>query len=115
NPKLDRTKAGTLVAGQSVLVPTAAVLRAAVSLPEPSIERYPRSTGRDGTHIVRSGETLGGIARRYGTTTRRLMELNALRRELIFPGQSLVVPGKPAAHKAALKAPQAKPRTPSDQ
>ena len=39
-------------------------------------------------HVVRSGETLGGIALKYHTTTATLMRSNGLRRPLIFPGQS---------------------------
>jgi membrane-bound lytic murein transglycosylase D len=97
NPKLEHTKSGRLVPGQAVIVPSAAVANAAVNVPDPAIERFPSSAGKAGaTHVVRSGETLGGIAKRYGMTTKRLMELNGLRRELIFPGQSLIVSSKPA-------------------
>jgi LysM repeat protein len=42
---------------------------------------------------VKSGETLGAIAKKYHTTTAALMRANGLRRALIFPGQSLVVRG----------------------
>jgi membrane-bound lytic murein transglycosylase D len=92
NPSLKRLKSGNLVPGQRVLVPTAAVTSAAVSVPDPAIERYPSSRSRTArTHVVRSGETLGGIAKKYHTTTAALMKTNRLRRPLIFPGQSLVV------------------------
>jgi LysM repeat protein len=43
---------------------------------------------------VREGESLGGIAQRYGTTTSALMRLNRLKRPVIFPGQTLVVSGR---------------------
>ena len=45
-------------------------------------------------HRVRRGETLSGVASRYGTSVRALMELNGLRNaHRIWPGQQLRVPG----------------------
>lgn len=90
NPKLKKLKSGNLVVGQKVVVPTPAVAAAAVSVPDPSIERYSRSRGST-THVVKSGETLSGIAKRYHTTTSSLMKTNHLKKALIFPGQSLVI------------------------
>ncbi len=90
NPKLRVLKSGNLAAGQSVVVPTLAVATAAASVPDPSIERYSSSHAAT-THIVKSGETLSGIAKKYHTTTASLMKANGLRRALIFSGQSLVV------------------------
>jgi membrane-bound lytic murein transglycosylase D len=118
NPKLRKLKSGKLVVGQTVFVPTSAVSAAAISVPDPEIERYGPSTSRSATmHVVKSGETLGGIAKRYGTTTKSLLTLNGLKKPLIFPGQSLVVKGtarKPAATKkasvATKKSSAAKPR-----
>lgn len=95
NPKLKRLKSGNLAPGQTVLVPIPAVAVAATSAPDPSIERYPNSRAKF-THVVKSGETLGGIAKRYHTTTAALMKANGLRRALILPGQSLVVRAAPA-------------------
>jgi len=42
-------------------------------------------------HVVRSGEVLGSIARRYGTTVGEIQRLNNLRGTLIRPGQRLIV------------------------
>lgn len=95
NPKLKRLKSGNLAAGQTVLVPIPAVAAAATPAPDPSIERYSSSRAKF-THVVKSGETLGGIAKRYHTTTAALMKANGLRRALILPGQSLVVRSAPA-------------------
>jgi len=89
NPTLKRLKSGNLAPGQTVLVPTAAVVAASTAVPDPSIERY--GSSRSTMHVVKSGETLGAIAKRYHTTTASLMRANGLRRPLIFPGQSLVV------------------------
>ena len=80
-----------IAAGTAVLVPTAAVASAALNVPDPAIERYGTGTR---THVVRSGENLSVIARRYGTTPAAIMRLNRLKRDLIFPGQQLSVPGR---------------------
>ncbi|HEY5219127.1 MAG TPA: transglycosylase SLT domain-containing protein [Gemmatimonadaceae bacterium] len=90
NPKVRRYKSGRLVPGQDVLVPTPAVMAAARSVPNPSIEIYGVVNGR---HIVRKGETLGGLALKYHTTVKHLMELNDMRHDVILIGESLVVSG----------------------
>jgi LysM repeat protein len=115
NPKLKRLRSGRLVAGQQILVPSAAVAAAARFVPDPSIERY-RSSRRTALHVVRSGETLSGIAKQYGTTTAVLMRANGLRRALIFPGQSLVVTsakGRRSAPRRMISAKKRKRETPT--
>ncbi len=42
-------------------------------------------------HVVRSGEVLGTIARKHGTTVREIQQLNNLRGTMIRQGQRLVV------------------------
>ncbi|HPR58210.1 MAG TPA: LysM peptidoglycan-binding domain-containing protein [Bacteroidales bacterium] len=42
-------------------------------------------------HIVKKGETLGGIAHRYNTSVSRIQSWNNLRTTMIHPGQKLVV------------------------
>jgi D-alanyl-D-alanine endopeptidase (penicillin-binding protein 7) len=50
------------------------------------------------THVVRRGETLSGIARRYGTTVSALKRSNGLRTSAIQAGRRLVVyTARPAA------------------
>jgi len=44
-------------------------------------------------HVVRSGDSLWIIAKRYGTTTRRIQELNNLRTTTLQAGQRLKIPG----------------------
>jgi membrane-bound lytic murein transglycosylase D len=90
NPAAKRLDNGTLAPGQHILVPTAGVLGAASPVPDPSIERYGSST--PGTHVVLKGETLGLIAKHNGVTVAALMRANALKRDLIFPGQILLLP-----------------------
>ena len=64
------------------------------NVPDPGIEKYgttvATSTSR-GVHVVRRGETIGGIARRYGITESRLRSLNRIRGDRILAGQTLVV------------------------
>jgi membrane-bound lytic murein transglycosylase D len=92
NPKLKASKSGKLPVGRVVLLPSPAVVAAAYDIPDPAIERYGSSRGR--THIVRKGESLGLIAKRYRTSVKTLMRLNGLRKSMIFPGQVLVVRGR---------------------
>ncbi|MCZ7570294.1 MAG: LysM peptidoglycan-binding domain-containing protein [Ardenticatenaceae bacterium] len=44
-------------------------------------------------YIVRRGDTLYGIARRFGTTVEAIMAANGLRSTTIYIGQSLFIPG----------------------
>ena len=49
-------------------------------------------------HVVRRGETLSGIARRYGVTVSQIAKLNNIKpNSLIRVGQRLVIAGKPNA------------------
>ncbi|HEX7937840.1 MAG TPA: transglycosylase SLT domain-containing protein [Gemmatimonadaceae bacterium] len=102
-------KTGLLAKGIQVLIPTPAVLAAALSVPDPSIERY--GSGNR-THVVKRGENLSVIAKRYGTTPAAIMRLNSLKKPLIFPGQELLVrataaakSGSKSSGKSAAKAP----------
>ena len=88
NPTLKRTKAGSYLTDQAVYVPTRDAVAAATSVPDPSIERW---GGSAGSHVVKKGETLGGIALRYQITTAELMKLNRMKKSIIFPGQTILV------------------------
>ena len=100
NPNLRRLKSGRLAPGQAILIPTAAVAAAALRVPDPSIEKYPGSTKRMKVHAVKKGETIGAIAKKYGTSSDRIMKLNGLKKPMIFPGQSLIVSGSSSKVKA---------------
>jgi membrane-bound lytic murein transglycosylase D len=102
NPSLKRLKSGNLVPGQTVLVPTAVVVAAATAAPDPAIERYSSSRNRL-LHVVKPGETLASVAKRYHTSTSALMKSNGLKRAIIFPGQSLVVGTRRASTTTAAK------------
>ena len=71
------------------------------ALPEQAIEIYGRSRGGTRTYVVKRGDTLGGIARKHGTTVSALMRLNGLKKPLIHPGQELVVRGSARSSKVA--------------
>ena len=45
-------------------------------------------------HTVSSGETLGGIANRYGTSVRNVKSWNSMSSSTIYPGQKLLIYGK---------------------
>ena len=120
NPGLKTSRKGRLSAGQEVRIPTAAVLGLMLDVPDPGIERYgsAAATSSKGTvHVVRRGETLGAIARRYKTTVPRLQALNGLKGTRVAAGQRLTVRGSkkapvkkaPTKKATAKKAPAKKP------
>jgi peptidoglycan lytic transglycosylase D len=86
NPTLKGTK---IAAGASINVPSKLAISGAFSVADPSFERYGAAVG--GVHIVRKGETLSHIAARNGTTVARLMALNGLKKNVIYPGQAIRV------------------------
>src|SRR3954466_1924926 len=90
NRGLKRTKSGKYIEGQVVYVPTADAVMAATSVPDPSIERY-GSYSTTGTHVVRKGENLGSIAKKYHTNVATLMKMNGMKKSIIFPGQEILV------------------------
>lgn len=52
----------------------------------------PRRPSGDEAYRIRSGDSLWGIARRFGTTPRRLKDVNGLRGDRIYPGRLLRLP-----------------------
>jgi membrane-bound lytic murein transglycosylase D len=56
-------------------------------------------------HVVKSGDSLWIIARRYDTTTREIQQLNGLKGTILSIGQVLKIPGEPVekVSKAGLK------------
>jgi len=86
NPKLKGTK---ISAGATINIPTKLAISGAFAVADPSVERYGAAV--NGVHIVRKGETLSHIAARNGTTVSRLMSLNGLKKNVIYPGQAIRV------------------------
>lgn len=92
NPGLSAKR--RLPVGKEIIVPASHVLASARDVPDPSIERYGSggaSTGGRVVHVVRRGESLGLIARRYRTSVAALRRVNGLKRTVVYPGQSIIV------------------------
>lgn len=90
NPELLRDFTPSNAAVYSLRVPAAvdgALLADLERIPPERIPRYQ-------SYRVRAGDTLSTIARRHGTSVRRIQEANRLRSTLIRPGMVLVVPGR---------------------
>lgn len=54
-----------------------------------------------GSYTIREGDTLGGIARRYGVSVSALQRSNRLRGTLIRAGKTLLIPLSPGAQEVA--------------
>ncbi len=95
NPILKTTKKGRLVIGQSLRIPSERAIDFARDIPDPVIERYggssPTALTSRGIHVVKRGESLGAIAKRYGTTVTRLKSLNGIKGTRVIAGQTLRV------------------------
>lgn len=63
--------------------------------PVPASQSKPANTATVRTHTVRSGESLGVIAKRYGVSVTDLKRWNSLRGDMIRAGQKLVVHNTP--------------------
>jgi hypothetical protein len=77
-----------------LLLPPAANAATAVAQPAASshIQAYAAWSCHGIYHVVRRGETLYSIARRYGTTAYRIAVCNGLSSYTVYVGQTLLVP-----------------------
>ena len=95
NPTIKTTKKGRLLSGQSLRIPSDVAIAFAREIPDPRIERYGGSSSTTltsrGIHVVKRGESLGAIAKRYGTTVARLKSLNGITGSRVIAGQTLRV------------------------
>jgi membrane-bound lytic murein transglycosylase D len=55
--------------------------------PKISMPKY----GRSAVHVVKKGDSLWTIAKRYGTTTKKIQELNHLSKTDLHKGQTLTI------------------------
>jgi LysM repeat protein len=97
--------------GQRLLVPSRASSAAKSNAPaKPTPATSARPSAGDTVHVVRAGETMSGIAQRYGVSLTKLLAANRLRNAgLIFVGQKIIVPGVASAPKPATPAPSPSP------
>ena len=67
NPKISRLKNGNLVAGQRIFVPTKATVSAAIEVPNPSIEKYPRRAKVGKKHVAKKHVTKKQVTKKHTT------------------------------------------------
>lgn len=95
---LRRANPGTeLSPGAVLLIPDAEGRITDGSRPEPrdAVDSPREPVARPGSHTVKAGETLGGIARRYGVTLSELLQANgmtAAEASRIHVGQVIIIP-----------------------
>jgi LysM repeat protein len=58
-------------------------------------------SGGGGHHVVRSGETVAGIASRYGVSVKQLVDANGITGGRIYTGQRLLLSARPGSTSAA--------------
>jgi membrane-bound lytic murein transglycosylase D len=79
--------------GRTHEITVPAAVQSVVQARASTLPEWKRPVPQYSSHRVRSGDTLGAIARRYGTTVERLMAANGLRRtSLLRIGQQLRIP-----------------------
>ncbi|MEZ4656663.1 MAG: LysM peptidoglycan-binding domain-containing protein [Caldilineaceae bacterium] len=87
--------------GQVLVIPGAAQPRQnTYSAPAPASQSYAPAPAASycGGYVVRAGDTLYGVARRYGVDISIIRQYNGLYSDMIRVGQCLVIPsGVPAA------------------
>ena len=90
------TNTGIIYVGQQLTLPSGSA-PVATATPTTTSNATPAPTataGSTATHTVQRGETLGSIARQYGTTFTAIATANNLANpNLIYVGQQLTIPG----------------------
>ena len=86
--ELNNLTDNNIMVGQSIVVPGDG--EQATTKPAKAERGKPRTT----THTVRSGETLGAIAEKYGTTVSAIKRASGIKSDRISIGQKLTIPKK---------------------
>lgn len=84
--ELNNLTDNNIMVGQSIVVPGDG--EQAATKPAKAEREKPRTT----THTVRSGETLGAIAEKYGTTVSAIKRASGIKSDRISIGQKLTIP-----------------------
>lgn len=89
----DMTRASIIYPGQRVALPTGGAVASTPAAPAPA----PAPTPSAAAHTVVSGDTISGIAQRYGASIDAVLGANGLSRSsIIYPGQRITLPGSAA-------------------
>lgn len=97
------TRASVIFPGQSLVVSGSPAPQTPAAVPAAAPAPAPGSTA---THTVVAGDTVFGIAQKYGTTPQTLFALNGLgSSSIIYPGQTLAVQSAPSPAAAPAPAP----------
>lgn len=95
---VDAVLAANGLARESVIYPGQSIAVSGTPAQAPAPAAAPVTAPTAQTHTVVSGDTLFGIAQKYGTTTASLYAWNSLSSaSIIYPGQSITVAAPPAA------------------
>lgn len=98
---------------------SARLVTALHSIPKARAETFASSSGRKTTHTVKRGETLSGIAEKYGVSVKNLAKANRLRSSNhLVQGKRLVIPmeaSAPAGPEQAVEAALAEDASQSEQ
>jgi len=80
--------------GTATPTPDTALVDPGVSKPtKPSVQLPPAKMPAGGTvHVVVKGDTLGGIARKYGTTVAAVKQANGMTSDTVVLGKKLQIP-----------------------
>lgn len=92
--KTSATSVPTKTAAQATAVPTAAPTPLAASPTNTPAKATASTPSGTRVHVVGSGDTLYGIARRYGTTVEAIMAANGFsdRSKILHVGDRLIIP-----------------------
>lgn len=88
----------TIYPGQRLTVPTSPN-KASVGQ-EARLPKVGSISGSGSSHVVRAGDSLSSIAAQHGTTVEALKRANGLSSDMIFVGQTLIVPAFSDSHAA---------------